>query len=302
MPTPPPANRTLKKFAAMATPCEICLDAPPAVATVALDLALAEVARIEHRYSRYRSDSLVALINSCAGGAAVEVDPEMAGLLNFAQHCWALSDRAFDVTSGVLREVWRPGMTQLPEPQALAATTARIGWQRVQWQPHEQGGQIQLAAGMQIDLGGIGKEYAADRAAAVLASAGVRHGYVNLGGDIAVVGPQADGTPWLVGIADPNGGPLAVAHIDLAAGGLATSGSYERFISIAGRRYGHLLDARSGWPVDGLQSVSVLAPSALVAGALATIAALMGARGVDWLRSQAVRAWIIDASGKHIAL
>jgi thiamine biosynthesis lipoprotein len=137
---------------------------------------------------------------------------------------------------------------------------------------------------MQLDFGGFVKEYAADRVAQQLRDAGFTNGLVDLGGDLAVVGPHPDGSPWRVGIRDPHAPGRALGAIALARGGIATSGDYERGMLVDGRRYGHILDPRSGWPVEGLVSVSVVADQCLVAGTAATVAMLRGHGGKRWLR------------------
>jgi thiamine biosynthesis lipoprotein len=136
---------------------------------------------------------------------------------------------------------------------------------------------------MEIDFGGVVKEYAADRAATLCADAGLRHGLVDLGGDIKVIGPHADGSPWVVGIQHPRIADAVMATLDLSHGAIATSGDYERFVEVEGRRYSHILSPRTGMPVQGLAGVSVVAPECVVAGSAATIAMLMEERGPAWL-------------------
>ena len=136
---------------------------------------------------------------------------------------------------------------------------------------------------MEIDFGGVVKEYAADRAATLCAEAGFRHGLVDLGGDIKIVGPHPDGTPWAVGIQHPRSAEAVMATLDLFQGAIATSGDYERFVEIDGRRYSHILSPRTGMPVCGLAGVSVAAPECVVAGSATTIAMLMEDRGAQWL-------------------
>jgi len=150
---------------------------------------------------------------------------------------------------------------------------------------------------MQIDFGGIGKEYAADRVATICLEHGMRHGLVNLGGDIRAIGPQADGTPWRVGIRHPRVQDAAVAGFDLAAGALATSGDYERYFEIAGQRYCHILNPKTGMPVRYWQSVSVVSPLCVVAGSCATIAMLLEADAPAFLESQGVQWLGIEADG-----
>ncbi len=273
-----------------------------ATAEAAAGAARDEARRIEARYSRYRAGSIVSRINAAAGsGRVIEVDEETAALLDFAARLHTESGGLFDVTSGILRQAWDFRRGEGPQTHQLgarlAALCARIGWSRVHW----DGRAIALPEpGMELDFGGIGKEYAADRCAAVLVGLGLRHGWVNLGGDVRVIGPQPAGQPWRIAIRDPRHprDPQAVAAaIDIGDGALATSGDYERFIEIDGQRFGHILDPRTGWPVRHWQSVSVQAPLCVAAGAMATVAMLQGADAPAWLNAQGVR-WIgIDSLG-----
>jgi thiamine biosynthesis lipoprotein len=252
--------------------------------------AIADVLRIEAKYSRYRDDSVTSRINAAAGGAPVAVDDETYALLNYADQCHAQSDGLFDITSGVLRRAWNFGREppRVPSPEELAAVLPLIAWHEVEWSERR----VRLPrAGMEIDFGGIGKEYAADRVATILMGHGMRHGFVNLGGDIRAIGAQPDGTPWRAGVRHPRVAGTAVAAFDLTEGALATSGDYERYFDLDGRRYCHILDPRTGMPVTHWQAVSVAAPLCVVAGSCATIAMLRGegaaafldAHGVTWL-------------------
>ena len=187
--------------------------------------------------------------------------------------------------TGVLRRVWdfkaRPA--RLPSEASLAAARALIGWQRVEWDDRA----IRLPErGMEIDLGGIGKEYAADRAATICVLHGIAHGLVNLGGDVRAIGTQPDGTPWRIGIRDPRRDDRAIAVMEVADGAVATSGDYERYFDLDGRRYCHLLDPRTGMPVSHWQSVSVVAPLCVIAGSCATVAMLLEARALPFLDAQ----------------
>lgn len=247
----------------------------------ACSAAQAEVLRIEGKYSRYRADSAVGRINASAGDVAgIEVDDETAALLDYAATAHEQSEGLFDATSGVLRRVWDFKSQRLPTQQAIDEVLPLIGWQRLHWQRPRL---VLPVAGMQLDFGGFGKEYAADRAAAVLQAGGIRHGLVDLGGDIRVVGPHPDGSPWRIGISHPRAPQTAIALIDLPAGAIASSGDYERYFEIDGVRYSHVLDPRSGWPVQGLAAVSVMAEQCLIAGTATTIAMLRGNAGADWL-------------------
>jgi thiamine biosynthesis lipoprotein len=278
-------------FRAMASLHEIQIAGADAQhAQRAADAAIANVLRIEQKYSRYRDDSVTTHINREAGGNAVPIDAETVALLRYADTCHLLSRGRFDITSGVLRQAWnfRAETPRLPDPRELARLTTLIDWPAVEWDDHA----IRLPrAGMEIDFGGIGKEYAADRAATILQEHGLRHGLVNLGGDVRALGAQEDASPWRVGIRHPRQEHAAIAGIELADGALATSGDYERYFEIDGQRYCHILDATTGLPVTYWQSVSVVAPLCVVAGSCATIAmllqadapAFLDAQGVHWL-------------------
>ncbi len=276
------------RFRAMAAEHSIQLyDADPARARRAADAAIADVHRIEAKYSRYRDDSVTTRINRAAGIAAVEIDAETVALLRYADRCHALSGGRFDITSGVLRRAWdfRREPPSLPDPAALKTAIACIDWPAVEWGERS----VRLPrAGMEIDFGGVGKEYAADRAATILVEHGIGHGLVNLGGDLRAIGPKDDGSPWRVGIRHPRRAGATIAGIDMAGGALATSGDYERYFEIDGRRYCHIVDPGDGMPVTHWQSVSVLAPLCVLAGSCSTIAMLLGDAAPAFLLAQDV--------------
>ncbi len=273
-------------FPAMGSPCELRLYGSNRERTAEIAAAgIAEVARLEAKYSRYRDDSLATKINLSAGDPdGIEVDPETAALLDYAQVCFDQSGGLFDITSGILRRVWDFKKGRLPEPQQVEALLELIGWQKVRWHaPHL----VLPLSEMEIDFGGYVKEYAADRVADLCRARGVEHGLVDLGGDLRVIGPHPDGKPWIVGIRHPRQPRAAMAAIPLEVGGLASSGDYERCMVVCGQRYGHILNPTTGWPVNGLLSVSVAASSCLIAGSVSTIAMLKGARaGPRWLDEQ----------------
>ena len=283
-------------FQAMSSACEIRLergegDEETSLAAAA-KLAIAEVQRIEQKYSRYRPDSVVSRINAAAGLThAIEVDAETIALLDFAQTLHTMSDGLFDITSGVLRRVWNFQSGQLPEAAALAALLPLIGWSQVSWDAPT----IYLPQrGMELDFGGFGKEYAADRAMAVLVAAGMRHGFVNLGGDIRVLGARVNGAPWRFGIQHPRSDSSTIASVDMAAGALASSGDYERYFELDGKRYCHILNPKTGLPVTSWASISVTAPACVAAGALSTIAMLKGEEALAFLETQGATFLAVD--------
>ena len=279
----------------MASACELLVEGDDHALCARLGAAVREeVLRIERKYSRYRDDSVIASINASARDRRpLEVDAETADLLDFAAKCHALSAGAFDVTSGVLRRAWRfDGSDRLPEADAVAALLPLVGWHKLRWQRP----QLTLAPGMELDLGGIGKEYAADRAVGLVRDlAPDSSALVNLGGDLVVSRARRDGTPWRVGIERPDAAPgTAAAALELRSGALCTSGDAKRFLLKDGVRYGHILDPRNGWPVrDAPRSVTVAAPTCTEAGLLATLSMLAGAGAESLLAAQGVPHWVI---------
>jgi len=260
------------------------------------DTAIADVRRVEAKYSRYRGDSVTARINGAAGAAAVAIDAETYALLGYADRCHRLSAGRFDITSGVLRHAWdfRRSPPRLPDETEVAAVTALIDWPSVEWSPRS----VRLPRrGMEIDFGGIGKEYAADRMATICHDSGAPHTLANLGGDVRAAGPQPDGSPWRVGISHPRQADAIIATVEIDGGAVATSGDYQRFFDLDGRRYCHIIDARSGRPVTHWQSISVLAPLCVLAGSCATIAMLLEEDGEAFLGREGVPYLAVDAAG-----
>ena len=203
-----------------------------------------------------------------------------AELFNYAFAAYQLSTGRFDVSSGVLRQVWDFSSGRLPSQAAIADILPRIGLSKVGWVAPQLDF---LQAGMELDFGGIGKEYAVDRAAEVCRAAGIQSGLLDFGGDIRVLGPHPDGSPWHIGIRHPRNPDLSLGNLQLMSGAVATSGDYERYLEVAGKRYCHILNPLTGWPVHGLYSVTVTADQCLLAGTLATIAMLKEEGGKQWL-------------------
>jgi thiamine biosynthesis lipoprotein len=279
------------RFAAMGCPCELQLFGPDARRVAAL--AAAEVRRLDAKYTSYRDDSLLAAINhAAAAGGAIPVDAETAALLDYADACFRESGGRFDVTAGALGRAWRCEGGAVPDPATLDALLARTGWQRLRWEKPRLSVPV---PGIEIDFGGVVKEYAVDRVVALCRAEGLRSGLVNLGGDLAAIGPRPDGAPWRIGIQHPRGGFAATLQLD--GGALATSGDYARCIEIDGLRYGHIVDPTSGRPVRHLASVSVVAELCVVAGSASTIAMLREQEGPAWLAGLGVPHRWIDVDG-----
>ena len=277
-------------FFAMASPCEILIETRDAkLARRAAQAAADEAWRIERKYSRYREDSVLSGLNR-SNGASVVVDDETAALLDFAECCFVVSDGLFDVTSGILRRVWTfDGSDRVPAPADVDACRAFVGFQRLLWKRPL----LNLPAGMELDFGGICKEYAVDRALAAITARFSGAVLVNFGGDLCASGAPAAG-PWSVGVERPDSDREARLLLDLTQGALATSGDTHRFLMRDGVRYGHILDPRTGWPVkDAPRSVTVAAGGCTQAGMLSSLAMLRGSEAERFLTEEGVKFWCL---------
>lgn len=272
----------------MGSPCELLTEAASAKDAEELTALVAtEAWRIEDKFSRYLGGNIIAEINS-ANGRPIEVDEETAQLLDFAATLHQLSDGAFDITSGVLRRAWTfDGGDRIPADETVTELLHLVGWKRCEWQAPV----LQLPQNMEIDLGGIGKEYAVDRAVLELRASAAVPCLVNFGGDLAITGPPQLRNAWSIGI---EGIELDAADklIELRQGAIATSGDARRFLRRNGIRYGHVIDPRTGWPVsDAASSITVAADTCTQAGTLATLAMLRGRDAEQFLDGQAEQYW-----------
>jgi FAD:protein FMN transferase len=284
-------------FHAMGTPCEVQLYGSSRIkARRVAESVIADVQRLEALYSRYLESSLVHRINQAAAtGGEIQLDSESASLFDYAQTCFEQSDGLFDITSGILRKAWDFKKAELPNPKTIESLLDKVGWQRLNWDSPV------LAfpqPGMEIDLGGVVKEYAVDRAADICREQGVKHGMINLGGDIHIIGPHPDGSPWLVAIRNINKEESPLQMLKLSSGALASSGDYERCITLDGVRYGHILNPRTGWPVKCMAAVSVVSDLCVVAGSAATIGMLKQEQGKSWLAEFGLPYLWLDVDGK----
>lgn len=284
-------------FNAMGSPCEIQLyTASPQKAQQTATAAIADIQRLEKRYSRYLPNSILSKINRhAAEGKSIKVDPETALLLNYAETCYIQSEGLFDISAGVLRKIWRKDRQDLPEQNEIDEVLAVVGYEKLHWKPPLLSFQM---PGLELDFGGIVKEYAADRAAKICSDKGVDHGAVNLGGDIKIIGPHPDNSPWLIGIRDPHEKNATLHTVALTGGGLASSGDYERCMIVNGRRYSHIVNPKTGWPVNYFSAVSVVADLCVLAGSASTITMLKEADGVAWIENLGLRHIWVDISGR----
>ncbi|MBK8816342.1 MAG: FAD:protein FMN transferase [Methylococcaceae bacterium] len=280
----------------MGTPCDIQLfSGSETNAQTASTAVVQDVQRLEAIYSRYRTTSFLSEINRTAAvGGSIDVDDETASLLDYALTCYEQSDGLFDITSGILRRAWKFDQGKLPEQSLIDELLEKVGWHKVIWKRPKLTFSV---AGMEIDFGGVVKEYAVDRAATLCLNHGIRHGVINLGGDIKVIGPRDDGSPWRVGIRHPRDKDALLDTLLLYEGALASSGDYERCIVVNGMRYGHVLNPKTGWPVRYLAAVSVVGDFCVVSGSASTIAMLKEEQGIEWLKELGLPHLWVDVNG-----
>jgi thiamine biosynthesis lipoprotein len=286
-----PGSLLAVKFNAMACPCEVLVQAGDPTRAMGLGVMAAQEAwRIEHKYSRYRNDSIIAWIHGHRGTKCT-LDEETSSLIDFARHCFEMSGGLFDITSGVLRYAWKfDGSDRVPDAATVNALLPSIGFDKVRWDPPD----LLLPEGMELDFGGIGKEYAVDCAYDILATHSTVPFLLNFGGDLRANRPPAQG-PWRIGVERPDSQMSAAMLLDLELGALATSGDSHRFLLKDSVRYSHILDPRTGWPVAGApRSITVAASSCTEAGLLATLAMLRGAGAHEFLEEQGARHWILQ--------
>ncbi|MFT6389721.1 MAG: thiamine biosynthesis lipoprotein [Cellvibrionaceae bacterium] len=267
----------------MGSPCEFsiyCDDEQKAKRIT--QLLSDEISRLENKYTRYKTTSVTSAINDHSGKVdGIRLDEETAALINYADSLYQQSDGLFDITSGVLRREWNFKSGKLPRELSMQALLPIIGWDKVTWDnPHF----YLPIEGMEVDFGGFVKEYAADVLATLCIDNSVKHGLINLGGDIRVIGSHPNGSPWRVGIQHPRKPLTAIATVDMYSGGIATSGDYERYMIIDGKRYCHLLNPKTGESIQPyFASVSVVSESCLLAGSFSSIAMLKSQKDKGWL-------------------
>jgi thiamine biosynthesis lipoprotein len=249
-----------------------------------LEIAVLEIIRIERLLTTFDVTSQTNQINANAGIVPVEVDQEVFDLISRAQKISRLTQGAFDLSYGSLdKRFWNfdKEMTSLPDPKEMAASVRLIDYESIDLDPMKRTVFLRNK-GMRIGFGGIGKGYAADRAKKILKDLGFQHGLVNASGDMSAWGMSEKGLPWQVAIVDPDNPSRTVAHFDLKDAAVATSGNYEKFVWIGGKKYSHTINPKTGYPIHGIKSVSVFAPVAELADALTTPIAVMGVEvGLD---------------------
>lgn len=275
-------------FHAMGTICRVQFRAPNAKAARSFqDDVLGWVAQFEAKYSRFIADSLVSRINAAAGEHWMEVDEETEQLLGLCHELFFLTRGAFDPTALPLIKLWnwKANPPVIPTEAAIQSAKEIVGWSKVQ---RSKGGIFLSRAGMSLDLGGVGKEYAVDRVANMAAQHGIANVLVDFGQDLSVRGTPTGKPAWHIGLEDPANPGKCWTGVAIRDKAVATSGDYLRHFVINGRRYGHIIDPRTGYPVDnGCRAVSVIAPTCTIAGILSTTAFILGpTEGLELISNQ----------------
>ena len=287
------------EFHAMASPCQVLIDTDDKMHALHLaQLAQNEALRVEKKFSRYRKDNLIYKINH-SKGKPIQVDEELAGLLDYANTCYEISNGHFDITSGILRRVWKFDCSDnVPSQSKINSLLKYIGWNKVNWETPF----FTLPENMEIDLGGIGKEYSVDRSAQILQANTSESFLINYGGDLFVNKARKNQQGWLVGIEDPEKPSHSSADLpslsqtkklyELSKGGMATSGDSKRYILKDNIRYSHILNPTTGWPVrNAPHSITVVSSSCTEAGILSTLAMLEEENADKFLQQQEVTYW-----------
>ena len=267
-----------------------------------IELAVAEIKRIEKLLTTFDDSSQTNLINRNAGIGAVKVDKEVFDLIQRSLKISGLTDGAFDITYGSLdKRLWNfdKTMTSLPDEATARSMIKLIDYRNVILDADECTVMLK-EKGMRIGFGGIGKGYAAEMAKGLLKREGVKSGIVNASGDLATWGTQANGKPWTIGIANPDHAHLPFSYINITDMAIATSGNYEKYVSINGKKYSHTINPKTGLPVSGIKSVTIICPNAEIADAMATPVTIMGVKaGINLVNQvQHLGCIIIDDNNK----
>jgi len=264
----------------------------------AVEKGIEEVRRIETLLSTYQEKSFTSLINEMAGISPVEVPEEMIHLMLRSKKISQLTLGAFDITYGSIdKNLWNfnTQMTSLPDPESAKESIRLVNFRNIIIDEKRKTVSLKNK-GMRIGFGEIGKGYAADMAKKVMIQSGITNGVVNASGDLTAWGRQANGRPWTIGVANPNVKHDIIGRFEIRDGSVATSGDYEKYVIIDGKRYSHTINPKTGLPAEGLKSVTIIAPFAELCDALTTPVIIMGAEAGLHMINQihGVEAVIID--------
>lgn len=291
-----------KKLSMLGSPFEITVISKDTIeGNYFIDLAVAEVKRIENQISDWIPTTQISEINKNAGKKAIKVDDEVFELVQRAIKISKLTNGAFDISYASMDKIWKfdGSMKEMPSPEAIKKSVEKIGYQNIILDDKEKTIFLKLE-GMKLGLGGIGQGYIADKVKALLQSKGCTSGIVNVSGDINTWGKQLDGKPWTIGIINPMNKNKVFATFPIEDSAVETSGSYEKFVMFNGVRYSHIIDPRTGYPATGIVSVSVFAKQTEVADALATGIFVLGVEvGLDLVNQlKGIQCIIVDDKGK----
>lgn len=249
-------------------------------------LAIDEIKRIEKLFTTFDENSQTNQINSQAGIGRVKVDPEVYQLIERSIRISAITDGAFDLTYGSIdRKLWNfdSTMIRLPDSETARSMVRLINYKNIILDPKNNTVMLK-EKGMRIGFGGIGKGYAAEMAKSLLKKEGVDAGIVNASGDLTTWGTQPNGDPWTIGIVDPDHKNTPFSYLNVTDIAVATSGNYEKFVNIGGKKYSHTINPKTGLPVSGIKSVTIISPNAEIADAMATPVTVMGiSAGLDMI-------------------
>ena len=288
----------------MDTFCEIsCYASDKDKAVKAIDAAFKEIERVEGIFSKFNENSEVSKINAIAGLEKVAVTKETFSLTERAVYYSRISDGAFDITVAPLMEIW--GFVRryklIPDKEVIEKTLESVGYKNIELYPEELSVRF-LNKGTKIDFGGIAKGYAVDRAKDILAAAGIKNGLINLGGNIFALGSAPGKKKWKIGVEDPRNKGKLLHSFELIDKAISTSGNYERFFEIEGKRYSHIINPVTGEPCQGIISVTVMADSAEQADAFSTAIFVMGEeKGLNLAKSiKGIKVLMLKEDGRLI--
>jgi len=266
-----------------------------------IDQAIAEIKRIEKLISSWDPDSDTSLINRNAGIKPVQVSLELFRLIERTKGISMITDGAFDISYSSMDRVWKfdGSMNRMPTSEEVKNSVSKVGYKKIILNAADRTVFLK-EKGMKISFGAIGKGYAADKAKALLVSKQVVAGIINASGDLTTWGTKASGEKWLIGIANPLSKDKIFSWLPVVESSVATSGNYEKYVVINGKKYSHIIDPRTGYPSQGINSVSIFAKDAEFCDALATAVYIMGKEAGLALINQLphAEAIIVDSNNK----